>query len=495
MSSGLPVHGEALRPGRRQAQRRRGNPSTAAGLRIPLAPAADLVRICLFSIMMINISAIQMYMGPVRLLRPGMTFLALAVLVAVMKPALVSWKNMTASYPSKWVLVFFGLACGSAIFGLSVGGSASYILNVYSRNLIFFFLIVIAIRNVHDLALLMWSFVASVGVLVVLAQTVLDLEITREGLGRLGGGQGMFDANDLGMILVMALPLALLFFFNGKPLTRMLSLGTMIGIPVTIALTGSRGAMIGLVVIGMTFLVALRRISVVKRVSILVVVAAGLFFAAPEGYWKQMGTLLNLKEDYNYSVDYGRKGIAKRGIGYMLGRPLFGVGVANFPRAEGTISPIASARMSEGLSVEWIAPHNTYVNVGAEMGIPALTIWLSLLLGGTVGLWRLRRRLPPSWAHESPERKFLSDACFFLPISFLGFAVTSLFLSHAYTIVPYVIFAFLGGLHLLVHKELQRDPVMQGAGPVVFRRGGYRTGPFRRTGRGGDFSAPKPMAG
>ncbi len=485
---------DALRPNRRQSQRTRGNPLAAAALRISLTPTADVVRICLFSIMMINIAAIQMYMGPVRLLRPGMTFLALAVLLALLKPTLVSWKNMKASYTSKWVIVFFVLACGSALFGLSLGGSASYILNVYSRNLIFFFLIVIAIRNVHDLALLMWSFVASVGVLVVLAQTVLDLEITREGLGRLGGGQGMFDANDLGMILVMALPLSLLFFFNGKRLTRMLSLATMIGIPVTIALTGSRGAMIGLVVVGITIFITLRRISVVKRVCILVAVAAGLFFAAPEGYWKQMSTLLNLKEDYNYSVEYGRKGIAKRGLGYMLGRPLFGVGVANFPRAEGTISPIASARMSEGLSVEWIAPHNTYVNVGAEMGIPALMIWLSLLLGGTAGLWRLRRRLPTSWEYESAERKFLSDACLFLPMSFLGFAVTSLFLSHAYTIVPYVIFAYLGGLHLLVHKEMQRAP-REEVQAVESEPGRHGTASIPRTRQRGGLPAQRPMAG
>ena len=474
--------------------RRRGALADA-GLRIPLKPTADLVRVCLFSLMMVNISAIQMYMGPVKLLRPGMTLLGLAVLVALMKPRLVAWKNMTASYPSKWVIVFFGLACGSAIFGLSLGGSVRFVLDVYSRNLIFFFLMVIAIRHIHDLALLMWSFVASVGVLVVLAQTVLDLEYTREGLGRLGGGQGMFDANDLGMILVMALPLALLFFFNGKPLTRMLSLVTMIGIPVTIALTGSRGAMIGLAVIGLTMLVTLRRISVVKRAGILAAVVAGLFFAAPDGYWKQMGTLFNLKDDYNYSVDYGRKGIAKRGIGYMLGRPLFGVGVANFPRAEGTISPIAKTRQDEGLSVEWIAPHNTYVQVGAEMGVPALTIWLALLFGGTVGLWRLRRRLPASWQHESAERKFLSDACLFLPLSFLGFAVTSLFLSHAYTIVAYIIFAYLGGLHLLVHNELRKGSSMAGAEVVTSGRGGHRTGVVRRAGwRGGGSVVPTPTA-
>jgi O-antigen ligase len=241
-------------------------------------------------------------------------------------------------------------------------------------------------------------------------------------------------------------------------------------------------------------LITLRRISVVKRVGILVAVVASLFFAAPVGYWKQMGTLLNLKEDYNYSLDYGRKGVAKRGFGYMLGRPFFGVGVANFSRAEGTISPIASARLSEGLSVEWIAPHNTYVNVGAEMGIPALTIWLALLLGGTVGLWRLRRRLPASWEYESAERKFLCDACLFLPISFLGFAVSSAFLSHAYTIVPYVIFAYLGGLHLLVHNELKKDAI-HAAPAVASTRGGWGAGPFRRKGRGGGFSAPRPIAG
>lgn len=466
----------------------------ASLLRISLMPTADAVRICLFCVMMINISAIQMYMGPVRLLRPGMTGLALAFTLALLKPSLVTWKNLTASYSSKWVFVFFGLACGSAVFGLSLGGSASYILKVFGRNLLFFFLIVIAIRSIHDLAFLMWSFVASVGVLVVLAQTVLDLEITREGLGRLGGGQGSFDANDIGLILVMALPLALLFFFNGKPLTRMLSLCAMIGIPVTIALTGSRGAMIGLAVVGVAMLITLRRIPVVKRVSILAAVVAGLFLAAPAGYWKQMGTLLNLTEDYNYTVDYGRKSVAKRGIGYMMDRPLFGLGVANFTRAEGTISPIASARLSEGLSVEWIAPHNTYVNVGAEMGIPALVIWISLLMGGTVGLWRLRRRLPVSWAYESAERKFLSDACLFLPMSFLAFAVSSTFLSHAYTIVPYIIFAYLGGLHLLVHNELQKDAV-QGAPEVASAPGAYTGGSVRRRWRGGGVPAPGPTAG
>lgn len=487
----MPRNGSRLN---RQSQRRPGN-SLAAGLpRISLVPAADAVRICLFGLMMVNISSVHMHLGPLRLLRPGMTLLAVALLLVVLKPKLVDWKNMTASYPSKWILVFFGLACASAFFGLSLGASATFILNIYSKHLILFFLIVVAIRNVNDLALLMWSLVASVGVLVVLAQTVLDLEYTREGLGRLGNDSGMFDANDVGMILVMTLPLALLFYFNGRPLTRMLSLGTMIGIPVTIALTGSRGAMIGLVIVCIAILITLSRVSVVKRVSILVVVAGGLFIAAPDGYWKQMSTILNLKEDYNYSEDYGRKGIAKRGVGYMMSYPLFGVGVANFPRAEGTISPVAAARLSEGEAVQWLAPHNTYVQVGAELGIPAFLIWIFLLCSGMVGLLRLRRRLPASWVYESAERRFLSDACLFLPISFLGFAVTSVFLSHAYSIVAYAIFAYLGGLHMFVHAEMRKGPA-EGVLTADSGREASLPGPSRRPRQRGGLRVPTPTAG
>lgn len=494
MSTGLPVVENELGMKRARRQRNTGTGGVDSSLRMPLARTSDAFRNSLFLVIVINISAIHMYMGPIRLIRPALILVGFAVLLALLHPPVAAWKNITMSYPSRLVIVFFALACGSALFGLSPVGSALFILNVYIKNLILFFVLVIAIRNVHDLAWLMWSFVVSVGVLVGLALTVLDLKTTIQGLARLEGGQGSFDANDIGMILVMAIPLALLFFYSGRWLTRMLCLGIIVGIAATIALTGSRGAMIGLAVVGIAILVVLRRISVARRAGILAAVVIALFFAAPDGYWKQMGTLFNLKEDYNFAVDYGRKGIAQRGVGYMLRYPLLGVGIANFGRAEGTLSPIARARRGEGLSVQWIAPHNTYVQVGAEMGVTALIIWLSLLFGGSVGLWRLRKRIPASWEHESAERKFLRDACLFLPISFIGFAVTSLFLSHAYTVIAYIVFAFFGGVHLLVHNELRKDLPPGTSGSRRKRRGeGSRA--FRSVRAFAEASEPKPLSG
>ncbi len=442
-------------PATPRARRRRGTS------RLPRirgwGKSADAVRISLFAITLVSISAIHMYLGPLRAMRPSLLFLGLATLAALMNPRAMRWSNLKDAWPAKAVILLFVIAVGSAFFGLSLGGSAFYILDRYSKVLLVFFLTVAAIRDARDLSLLMWSYVIAIGLLLILAMTVLELEPTSSGLGRMEGGQSMFDANDLGMIFLMAIPLGLLLFFNSGRLGRIIAGIVVIGSPAAIALTGSRGAMVGLVALAPVLFFTLGRVSVVKRLSLGVAIVGALVLAAPAGYWKQMQTIFAPTEDYNLSSEYGRVGIAKRGVGYMLRYPLFGVGINNFPRAEGEISPIAQRRLAEGEAVEWIAAHNTYVQVGAELGVIGLTTWLALLYGGTIGLWRLRRKLPKSWDTDTAERRFLREACLFLPGSFIAFALTSYFLSHTYTPPAYIFFAFLAGVLVLVRRELRAD--------------------------------------
>src|SRR5256886_14550022 len=83
----------------------------------------------------------------------------------------------------------------------------------------------------------------------------------------------------------------------------------------------------------------------------------------------------------------------------MLDYPAFGIGINNFERAEGTISDKAR-RSFAGDPIRWVAPHNSFVQVGAELGLPGLILWSSLIVGGIVGMSRLRRRLPPAWRSE-----------------------------------------------------------------------------------------------
>jgi len=416
----------------------------------------DAVRVSAAIFVIVTLTAVHMYLGPLRYTRPSFSLLILVGGLIVLKPKTVRWANLREAWPAKAVGLFFVLALGSGLFGLSLGSSAKYVIELYWKVMVFFLVLTLAIRQVRDLAMLVWSYVLSCGILVVLSLTVLEMEATREGLGRLSG-QGMFDANDIGMVMLMGIPLALLVSFNSSRLGRVVAIAVLLGTPITIALTGSRGALVGLAVMAPALFFALSRISLGKRLGSVITVLVVLAAAAPAGYWKQMGTIFDTEQNYNYSTDYGRIGIAKRGLGYMMRYPLFGVGIANFPRAEGTISPIARQREMAGMSVEWIAPHNTYVQVGAEMGLPALLLWLGMLWGGSLGLLALRRRLPRRWEQESAERRFIRDSCLFLPLSFLAFAVTSFFLTHAYTTPIYILLAMTAGVVAQARRELKRD--------------------------------------
>ena len=135
--------------------------------------------------------------------------------------------------------------------------------------------------------------------------------------------------------------------------------------------------------------------------------------------------------------------------------PIFGLGMNNFGRAEGTIGRTEDAR--SGIGVAWIAPHNTYVQVGAELGIFALIIWLALLLAGIVGLVKLRNRLPRRWLKGTPRQQFLYTGTIFVPASFVAFAASSVFLSFAYLLPIYLLVGIMTTIHIFVKRELKEE--------------------------------------
>jgi O-antigen ligase len=270
-----------------------------------------------------------------------------------------------------------------------------------------------------------------------------------ETVSTFGGGErleasNLYDANDLGLIFVMALPLAILLFETSKGRLRTLAAASGGIIAVAVAVTGSRGAFVGFCVVLPALFFAMSHIGIGKRLGVVAGLIFGLVLGAPDGYWDRVGSIFNPSEDYNVTSPTGRLEIAKRGLGYMWQRPLFGVGLSNFSRAEITIS--AAARSGE--RVYYIAPHNTFVQVGAELGLPALLIWVGLIGTGAFWLPHLRRKTKAGQRPPDPtsDRAFLDACCSYLPITFLAFGTSSFFVSHAYTAVFYVPVALLTGV-------------------------------------------------
>jgi O-antigen ligase len=169
------------------------------------------------------------------------------------------------------------------------------------------------------------------------------------------------------------------------------------------------------------------------------------------------------KADYNWDAINGRRNLARRGIGYMVDYPVFGVGIDNFRVAEGTISEKAKY-LIPGHGIRWASPHNSFVQAGAEGGVPGLILWVALVASNIIIPLRLRRRMPKTWSKGSPDQRFFSAATLYLPLATVGFGVTASFVSFAWMEPLYMLSALVAGLSLVARRQgLVPSPAGRGA--------------------------------
>jgi O-antigen ligase len=261
-----------------------------------------------------------------------------------------------------------------------------------------------------------------------------------------------YDANDLATMIAMAMPLGLYFVLaQRRPLERVLAGAGVAVLAVGLIHSGSRGGFLAFLAVCAFVLVRLTTIPARARLTGLVVILAVVFGAASDQYWSQMQTIVRPRGDYNLTSDEGRVQIWKRGIGYMSDNPVFGVGVRNFQVAEGTISP--QARLQErGIGVRWGAAHNTYIQAGAELGIPGLLLFFGVLGSAFASLRRAARQA----LRMSPAGKDMSRLAQTLMAALVGFVVGAFFLSLAYTDMLYMLVALAMGLAKTARMDAAR---------------------------------------
>jgi hypothetical protein len=427
--------------------------NVSAGVEEPLRIVRDPLRIVLFVGTILTVSRVHQHYPVLERLRPVLLVVIAAAVYAYLNPRYLTRTNVLTLWPMRLIAVLGVLACGSAVFGISLGAAAHFILDTYVKTLVYAFLIALTIRGVRDLYTFVWAYVISCGILVYFSLFVF-------GISRASGSYVArldhlytYDSNDLGVVIMVGLPLTLLLVEAARGKQRWFLVLILIGIMATIARSGSRGAFLGLLAVGAAALVLVKSVSLPRRIFIVVVAVFALAVGAPAGYWKQMGTILQPTEDYNYTTRDGRKAVSERGLGYMRMYPLFGLGINNFARAECTISPKLETLNRSG-PIRCTPPHNSYIQAGAELGLPGMIVWTSLVIGGIVAMLRMRRRLPRAWRRGSDTQRFLCGATTFFPLALIGFAVTSFFVSFAWMDPLYLMAAFISGWYIVVRGQI-----------------------------------------
>jgi O-antigen ligase len=326
------------------------------------------------------------------------------------------------------------------------GGSTSFLFKDYLRSVILMLLIVASIRGMADLRRYAWLQVAGItlfsAVIVARAQMGAD--------GRLRE-VAYYDVNDLALLIVCTLPLVLYLWRKPAGLwSRVLLAAATVFLMITLGKTQSRGGFLGFLAVGAYLLLRLRGVSKVQRVVTVALLATMLVAVASDKYFERIQTILHPSKDYNWSgkSETGRMEIWQRGFGYMIDHPFLGVGAAAFPAAEGTLSPEALERRRYGQSFKWSAPHNSFIQIGAELGVGGLVLFVVLLASAFRTLARLRRAPVPEIAVVAQ----------IFTASLVAFVVTASFLSQAYSAYLYTLLGMIVGLARLVSLATARMP-------------------------------------
>ena len=425
-------------------------------LAAPLELVRDPLRIALFVLTILTISRVHQHYPMLASLRPAVLLVIASVGYAYLNPRYLTRTNVLTFWPMRLVAALAVLACCSAAFGISLGASASFILDSYAKTLAYCFLIAVSIRHVRDLFTFVWAYVIGCGILSVFSIFVFGISNGSNSYVARLGNLYTYDSNDLGVVMMVGAPLTLLLLTVARGTRRWFLLVVLVGISATMARSGSRGGFLGFVAVAAAALILVNSVSATRRLFVLVAAVIALAVGAPPGYWKQMATILAPEEDYNYSSTDGRKAVMERGLGYIGQYPAFGLGIDNFSRAECTISPkIATLRINGPLRCT--APHNSYVQAGSELGVPGFLIWVSLVIGAILTPLRLRRRLPKSWLYGTESERFIYAATSFFAVAMVGFAVTSFFVSFAWMDPVYFMAALLTGLYVAARVQMEES--------------------------------------
>lgn len=212
------------------------------------------------------------------------------------------------------------------------------------------------------------------------------------GLTRIiGVGGGMFgNPNDLASALDMLIPLSFVLGISRKGIARWAYFGCTGLFILSVLITYSRGAFLGLVASGAFMAWKLGRGKRVKMIFVSLLIVGLVTVASPGGFGKRILTIFNSDQDKTGS-SYQRKELLKRGVKLVIARP-FGIGLSNY----------------HILSINEERAHNAYVEVSVELGVLGLIAYLIISIAPFRRLWRFEKDFRDGVTDEDKEAFYIS---------------------------------------------------------------------------------------
>ncbi|MFT5051332.1 MAG: putative O-glycosylation ligase (exosortase A-associated) [Chlamydiales bacterium] len=266
-----------------------------------------------------------------------------------------------------------------------------------------------------------------------------------------GPGGMMKDNNDFALAMVMAVPLLFHLFTSER--RKILRRGALVMIPltmITVMLTHSRGAALSLGFALSILVWRSRNRFIGFAVGACIVMAAAAF--APKSYVKRLETIQNFEEDGSAQGRLAAWRVAGR---MVRENPIFGVGLSRFQVAYLDFEPAPTDQQLAGKGGTRVA-HNSYFQIWAEGGTPALLMYLSLIGLSFFDIWRVRWR-----AKKKYHASWILSYCSMFEASLGAFFLGSAFLNRAHFDLFYHYVAIILVFGVLARKEMDNLDTVQ----------------------------------
>ena len=245
-----------------------------------------------------------------------------------------------------------------------------------------------------------------------------------------------YDPNDIALVLATFFPVVVFLFLSASFKGRLLFGLVLLSLVVAVIKTGSRGGVLCVAVAGLLLLLQPTRLGVPKwcKIGLLILTLALFMSPVAETVKTRWQTLLS-GEDYNLNQTgeggTGRLDKWRSGAALFLENPITGVGIGN----SGTALGMATKN--------WLTIHNSYLQIGMELGVAGLLLFLAVLLA----IWRNCTQAIRFLENSKNSNPLILLAAM-TRIALVTFMVGASFLSQAYSIlIPILLTLSIGIYH------------------------------------------------
>lgn len=306
-------------------------------------------------------------------------------------------------------------------------------LSRYSKMFVIAFLIAAMANSEDRIRKILTVIAGSLGFLGI--KSLVSVIITAGRYRIQGPGGLMTEENEYALGMNMAIPILYwLGSLEKRRWARRLYQFAAFACAVTVIFTRSRSGFLGLVVVCLLIAMHSKR-KLLAPIGL--AIAAALFLAfAPEASIDRYKSIPTATQTDASAI--GRIQAWETAVEMVKAHPIFGVGLRNF-----------EVTFLDYSSYEPRAPHNAFVALTAESGIPSCLLFVSLVLGASGACWLNWRRL-----RYAPETRALAAYCLIVHATLLVYLVPNLFINRQDFDLMYHLVGLSAGMSMVVRQRL-----------------------------------------